>query len=198
MQLTVFGYALALIAGTTGAIFRTAPIRLLNVIGAVYVEFFRNTPLLVQMFFYFYGLPAIGIRLSGFASGVLGLGFYTGAFVTEAIRAGIGAVSHGQIEAARSLGLGPFQTLRTVILPQALATSLPPLGSLASACVRNSAIASVIAVGELMYNGQILNSRTFQTYEIFGAVGLFYLCLTLPLGYLINVVDKQLNRFRAA
>ncbi|GIW09717.1 MAG: hypothetical protein KatS3mg061_0774 [Dehalococcoidia bacterium] len=104
-QLSLLAFALALTLGTIGATFRTVPFAPLNWIGTAYVEFLRNTPLLVQMFFAFFALPSLGITLPGFVAGFLDLGVYTGAFMTEAIRAGVLAVSRGHIEAARSLGL---------------------------------------------------------------------------------------------
>ena len=196
LQLTVLALVLAIVLGVIFAIMRSVPLRPLRAIGTGYVEFFRNTPLLVHTFFAFFGLPAIGIRLPGFAAAFLALGVYTGAFVAEAIRAGILAVDRGQYEAARSLGLSYAQMLRFVVLPQAVATTVPPLGNLAIALTKNTSLASSIAVADLLYNANLLNSRTFATYEVFGFVGLCYLVFTLPMGFAVGQLERRLTRYR--
>jgi putative glutamine transport system permease protein len=192
VQLSALGLALALALGVFFGVLRIVPAAPLRAIGTAYVEFFRNTPLLVQTFFAFFGLPAVGLRLPGFTAAFLALGVYTGAFVAEVVRAGILSVGRGQIEAARSLGLTYTQMMRFVVLPQAIAITVPPLGNLAIALVKNSSLASTIAVADVMYNGEIVNSRTFATYEVFGFVALCYLALTLPMGAL----ERRLTRYR--
>jgi aspartate/glutamate/glutamine transport system permease protein len=177
-------------------VLRVTPLAPLRALGTLYVEFFRNTPLLVQMYFAFFGLPWLGVRLPGFQAAFLALGIYTGAFVAEVVRAGILAVSPGQLEAARSLGLTYLQMMRHVVLPQAIATTVPPLGNLTIAMTKNTSIASAIAVPDVMYNGNLLNSRTFATYEVFGAVAAGYLLITIPLGFLVNRLERRLTRFR--
>jgi putative glutamine transport system permease protein len=105
-------------------------------------------------------------------------------------------VGRGQLEAARSLGLNYLQMMRFVVLPQAVATTIPPLGNLAIALVKNSSLASTIAVADVMYNGEIVNSRTFATYEVFGFVAVCYLALTLPMGAAVNALERRLTRYR--
>lgn len=196
LQLALLAMLLALALGVVFGILRIAPLAPLRALGTAYVEFFRNTPLLIQMYFAFFGLPWLGVRLPGFQAAFLALGVYTGAFVAEVVRAGILAVSRGQIEAARSLGLSYGQMMRYVVLPQAFATTVPPLGNLAIALTKNTSIASAIAVPDVMYNGNILNSRTFATYEVFGAVAAGYLALTVPLSFLVGWAERHLTRFR--
>ena len=197
IQLAVIALVLALAFGLVFGVLRTAPLRPLRAIGTAYVEFFRNTPLLVQMYFWYFGLPLLlGVTLPGFQAAYLALGIYTGAFVAEVVRAGILAVSRGQLEAARSLGLSYLQTMRFVVLPLAIATTVPPLGNLIIAMTKNTSVASAIAVADAMYNGNLLNSRTFATYEVFGAVALGYLALTVPLSVGVNQLERQLTRFR--
>jgi len=196
VSLAVLAMVLALVLGVCFAVLRSVPLRPLRAIGTVYVEFFRNTPLLVQTFFAYFGLGAAGISLPAFVAAFLALGIYTGAFVTEAIRAGILAVDRGQLEAARSLGLGYGQTLRYVVLPQAVAITVPPLGNLAIALTKNTSLASGIAVAELLYNANLVNSRTFATYEVFAFVGLCYLALTLPMGAAVAQLERRLTRYR--
>ncbi|MGI8424830.1 MAG: amino acid ABC transporter permease [Chloroflexota bacterium] len=196
IQLAILSLLLALALGVLFGVLRVVPLAPLRLLGTTYVEFFRNTPLLVQMYFAFFGLPWLGVRLPGFQAAFLALGVYTGAFVAEVVRAGILSVSRGQLEAARSLGLNYAQMMRYVVLPQAFATTVPPLGNLAIAMTKNTSIASAIAVPDVMYNGSILNSRTFATYEIFAAVGAAYLALTLPMSYVVNRLERRLTRFR--
>jgi putative glutamine transport system permease protein len=196
VQLAVLAFALALALGVAFGVLRVTPLAPLRAVGTAYVEFFRNTPLLVQTFFAYFGLPAVGIRLPGFTAAFLALGVYTGAFVAEVVRAGILAVGRGQLDAARSLGLSYAQTMRHVVLPQAIATTVPPLGNLAIALTKNTSLASTIAVADLIYVGGIVNSRTFATYEVYGFVALCYLALTLPMGAAVNVLERRLTRFR--
>jgi putative glutamine transport system permease protein len=194
--LGVLALILALVLGVIFAVLRSVPVRPLRAIGTAYVEFFRNTPLLVQTFFAYFGLGAAGIRLPAFTAAFLALGVYTGAFVTEAIRAGILAVDKGQYEAARSLGLSYGQMMRYVVLPQAFATTVPPLGNLAIALTKNTSLASSIAVADLLYNANLVNSRTFATYEVFAFVGLCYLAITLPMSAVLNQIERRLTRYR--
>jgi putative glutamine transport system permease protein len=196
VQLALLSLLLALALGVVFGVLRVVPFAPLRLVGTAYVEFFRNTPLLVQMYFAFFGLPWLGVRLPGFQAAFLALGVYTGAFVAEVVRAGILSVSRGQIEAARSLGLGYGQMMRFIVLPQAVATTVPPLGSLAIALTKNTSISSAIAVPDVMYNGNLLNSRTFATYEVFAAIGAGYLALTLPLSWVVNQLEARLTRFR--
>src|SRR5690349_4404706 len=127
LQLAVSALALALVVGTFVALLRVSPLGVARAIGTGYVESIRNVPLLVQMFFWVFGLPFIGIVLPEFAGALLGLGLYTASFIAEAIRAGILAIGKGQVEAGRSLGLSYPQLMRLVLLPQAFATTVPPV-----------------------------------------------------------------------
>jgi putative glutamine transport system permease protein len=148
------------------------------------------------MFFWVFGLPFVGVVLSEFWGALLGLAFYTSAFVAEAIRAGVLAVGRGQIEAAHALGLSYGQRMRYVVLPQAFATTLPPLGNLAIALTKNTSVASSVLVPELMYQTQVINARTFQTYQVFFVASLGYLALTVPLSRLVALTEARLNRYR--
>jgi len=183
---------LSLALGIVVAGLRTSGVAPLRWLAVGYVEFFRNTPLLIQLYFYFFGLTRLGVRLSAFEAGVAALGIYTGAYVAEVIRAGILSVDRGQTEAARALGLSSFQTLRFVVLPQAVRTVLPPLGNLGIALVKNSALVGSIALADLLHVADLIQSRTFRTFEVFTAVILFYLSLTLPLAWLVSRVERRL------
>src|SRR5437762_1577592 len=147
--LTVISFAFALVLGTLAAAGRVSPVPPLRWAGTVYVETVRNTPLVVLMFLCYFGLPKVGLRFSEFPTALLALSLYTGAFVTETVRAGINTVPAGEAEAARALGLSFRQVLGAVVIPQALRSVVAPLGSLFIALIKNSAVASTIAVVEL-------------------------------------------------
>lgn len=191
----------ALVIGTVVALLRTAPSRATRLLGTSYVEFFRNTPLLIQTFFYFFALPRIvvfGVRpsLTAFQAAVIALSVYTGSFAAEAIRAGIIAIDAGQTEAARSLGLGYGGTMRHVVLPQAVRVALPPLANLGIALIKNSSIMFAIALPELFYNTSLVNARTFLYQETFAAAVIGYLSLTLPLAYAVSRLERWAGRSR--
>lgn len=194
---TVFLVAVSFLAslalGTVGAVFRLAPIPLVPGLARAQVEVFRNTPLLVQMQLYWLGLGSVGVRLSPFVAASIALSLYTGAYVTEAIRAGVATVGSGQRDAASSLGLTFIGSMRHVVLPQAFRAVMPPLGNLFIAMIKNSAIASAIAVPELLYVSEVLEGRTFRTFEIFTGVLIGYLSLTLPAGAIVRRLERRLE-----
>jgi putative glutamine transport system permease protein len=186
----------SLVLGTVIAIFRIAPIRPLNWIGTAYVEFIRNIPLVLIVFVFFMGLPAVGIRFDSFTAGTLGLMVYTAAFIAEAIRSGIQAVPKGQMEAARSSGLTYLQAMRYVILPQAVKIVIPPLGNQFINLVKNSSVLGVIAGLDLMYFGDLISSKTFVTFDVYIFVALFYLVLTIPLSLGVGYLERRLLKAR--
>ncbi|WJH35605.1 amino acid ABC transporter permease [Paenibacillus aurantius] len=191
---SVLALAGSFLLGTLVAVLRITPSRVLNGIGAVYVELFRNIPLLLVVYIFYIGLPAVGIRLPVFVSGTLGLMVYTSSYIAEAIRAGIASVPKGQMEAARSSGLTYVQAMRLVILPQAIKLVIPPISNQFLNLVKNSSILGVIAGFDLMYYGDIVDSETFQTLSTYFFVGLFYLVLTIPLSYASVVLERRLAR----
>lgn len=194
---TVKASVLALIGsfllGTVLAVFRIAPYRVLNWAGTAYVEFVRNIPLILVVFVFFVGLPAIGVRLDPFTSGTLGLTVYTAAFIAETIRAGILSVPKGQMEAARSSGLTYIQAMVHIILPQAIKIVIPPIGNQFINLVKNSSILGVIAGLDLMYFGDIISTQTFITFDVYIFVGLFYLVLTVPLSLMVGYLERRLE-----
>jgi putative glutamine transport system permease protein len=183
----------AVVIGSVMASLRVWGGPVLGGVATFYVEFFRSTPLLIQLFFFAVVLaPAnLGITANPVVVGGIGLSIYTGAFATEAIRSGILAVDPGQVDAARSLGLGPVATIRLVILPQAIRTVVPPLGNVASALIRNSAVASAIGARELLYVGTLVATRTFS-FEPFLGVLVAYWSLTIPLAYGLARIERRL------
>lgn len=183
----------SLLLGTIIAAFRVSPVPPLRGLGTFWVNTFRNTPLSVVLFFCAFGLPEIGINRSFYFFGVTGLVLYTSAFVCEAIRSGINSVAAGQAEAARSVGLTFTQSLRFVVLPQALRTVVPPLGSVVIAMFKNSAVVGAFGVGADLFSvGNTLTSaRGFETLPVFTGVAIGYLAITLPAGALLQVIERK-------
>jgi aspartate/glutamate/glutamine transport system permease protein len=194
LWLTVTSALLSLVVGILLGVLSTTPIAPLRALAAGYTEFFRNIPLLTVLFFIYFGLPIalrrVNLELDGVSSAIIGLGLYTGAYVGEVIRAGLGTVSKGNIEAARSLGLSFMQMIRYVQLPQALRVAIPPLGTLLIALLKNTSLASTISVADLLFQAQLIGGRTFNP-DILLLAGAIYLALTLPTGLLVNVVERR-------
>ena len=190
-EISLFAIILGLVIGIFAAAARTSRFRTLHFIGAVYVEVFRNTPLLIQIFIIFFGLPGLGIKLSPYVSGLTALVLYVGAYNTEVIRAGLEAIPRGQVEAAKSLGLTGVQTFLYIILPQAFRISLPALGNNWVALVKNSSLVSVIGMVELTWVASDLNALTFRSFELFGAATVFYLILIFILTNIQNFMEKR-------
>jgi polar amino acid transport system permease protein len=191
VEISFFAILLGLAIGILGAVARTSRFKILHIIGASYVEVFRNTPLLIQIFIIFFGLPGLGIKLSPYISGLTALVLYVGAYNTEVIRAGLEAIPKGQVEAAKSLGLTGVQTFRYVMLPQTFRISLPALGNNWVALVKNSSLVSVIGMVELTWVAYDLNALTFRSFELFGAATLFYLLLIFILTNIQSFVEKR-------
>ena len=193
IALSVGAMAVALVIGAVVASLRVWGGRVPSSLGVFYVEFFRNTPLLIQLFFFAVVLAPrnLGITAEPFVVALIGLSLYTGAFATEAIRSGILAIDPGQVEAARSLGLSQLATIRLVVLPQALRTVVPLLGNVASALIRNSSVASAIGTRELLFMGLLVANRTFSLEPLVGVL-LGYWSLTLTLSVVLARLERRL------
>lgn len=178
--------------GAIVAVMRIVPIAPLRWIAIAYVEFFRNIPLLVIVFFFYIATPSLGLQLSGFTVGTIGLTIYTSAFIAEAIRSGILSVPTGQMEAARSSGLKYGQTMRMVILPQAIKIVVPPIGNQFINLVKNSSILALIAGTELMYQADLISAKTYVVFDVYIFVALFYLIITIPLSFGVSYLEKRL------
>ena len=186
-------FVVALVLGTVVAALRVSPSVALARLGGVYVEIFRNIPLLVLLFIAFAGVRRGGIDITAWTAGILSLGVYTSAYVAEALRSGVAAVSRGQVEASLSLGFTFAQTLRRVVLPQAFQTVIQPLGSITIAMVKNSAIvgASLLALPDLLKEARIINSNTFQTTESFFWAAVGYLLLTVTVTIVFRALEAR-------
>lgn len=160
---------------------------------SLYLLFFRGTPLLVQLFIWFFGLPQFGLMLPAFACGVVGLGMYSGAYVSEIVRGAIQSIDRGQNEAARSLGMSSGQAMRQIIIPQAIVRMIPPLGNEFIALIKNSALVSLLTIHDLMHEGQKIISVSYRSLEVYLVIALIYLILTSAISSLLRVIEKRLR-----
>src|ERR1700730_4322246 len=185
----VVGVAIGIVCG----VLRTYGGPALNAAIGLYVDIVRSIPVLAILVWTYFAFPLfIGHSLTPVTGGVLALGFHLGAYVTETIRAGLTSIRPGQMRAALALGMSRFQAIRTIILPQALIRMLPPLGSLIVIAVKDSAIASVIAVPELLRQSQVLAGKTFRPFEIYTAAMLIYFLICYPTARIIDRIYRRL------
>jgi His/Glu/Gln/Arg/opine family amino acid ABC transporter permease subunit len=193
LGLVVIAFVIAMVVGTLVAALRIAPNQWLQRLGGVYVETFRNVPLLVLLFISFAGFRRAGADVDPWTAGVASLGLYTAAYIAEALRSGVFSVSKGQIEAALSLGYTYPQTMRRVVFPQAFRTVISPLGSLIIAMIKNSAIigVSLLALGDLLKQARLVQSRTFETNEAFFWAAVGYLLLTGLATLVIRLLERR-------
>jgi glutamate transport system permease protein len=193
LRLVLASFAVALVLGTLVAALRISRSRGLQRLATVYTEVFRGLPLLVIIFIAYAGVRRGGVPIGAWTAGIISLGIYTSAYVAEALRSGVAAVSPGQREAALSLGFTERDVLRRVVLPQAFRTVIAPLGSISIAMIKNSAIigASLLALPDLLKEARIVNSNTFKTDEAFfwGAVG--YLLLTITVTVMFRRLETR-------
>jgi putative glutamine transport system permease protein len=194
LEVSALALVLALVLGVLVATLRVAPSAGLRRVGTAYVEFLRNIPLLVQLFFLFFGLPSLGIRIDAFTCGVLALGIYTSAFVAEAIRSGIAAVPKGQLEAGLAGGMSYATAMRTIVLPQAISKTIPPLGNTTLNLIKNSSLVSTVSVLDVLGTAQLLGARSFQYVPMFVGAAICYLILTLPTAWAVNLLEKRYAR----
>ena len=183
----VIGLALGLIRFTR---IDAKTTRISKVVGVI-IDIIRNLPLLLIIFFSYFGLPVMGIRVDAVQASVIAMVVFESAMIAEVVRSGIMAVDPGQMEGARSNGMTYWQAMRYVILPQAFRIVIPPLGNQFVNLIKNSSILAFVAGFDLMYQGDIVASNTFQTIPSYVLVSLFYLVLTLPLSYYMQYLEKK-------
>lgn len=193
LELAAASVAIGLAIGVLGAAARVSCVGALRRITAAYVEVIRNTPMLVQLYFIFYGLPRLGVRFDSDLTALIALSLYCGAYVVEIVRAGIEAVDRGQIEAARALGLGEGSVFGRVVLPQALRTGLPAIGGQVIVMLKLSSLASVIGAVELTYLVVDVVAQTYRSFELYAMAGLVYLALTLGVAALVRVIEARVR-----
>jgi glutamate transport system permease protein len=197
LSLSLLAGVLAVVLGTVLAAMRVSPVLPLRGLATFYVETFRNTPLTVVFFFMIFGLPQIDFVIGFFPGAVLSVGLYTAAFVCEAIRSGINAVSPGQAEAARAIGLTFGQSLRTIVLPQAFRTVVPPLGNVLIAMVKNTSIAAGFSVTELSSTlPRLVNADAGDLLLVLLGVVIGYMLITLPMAFAVHRLERRLAILR--
>lgn len=207
LQISALSLFFALILGTGIAVLRLSHVKPLVWISALYTEFFRNTPLLVQILFWYFGSDAILPEFAKdwlyqqnieFAAGVIALSIYTSAFIAEEIRSGIGSIPRTQMEASRACGLGFLQSMRYVILPQAFRIIIPPLISQALNLFKNSSLCMVIGVGELTYMARQIESHTARVFEPFTISTLLYLAVSILVSFILTQYNKRVLKTTSA
>jgi polar amino acid transport system permease protein len=192
----VFACALvvATLLGLVWALMRVSSVRILSGFSKALINVIRGIPILVQLFYIYFVFPEIGIQLSAFQAGVIGLGFAYSCYLAEVFRSGIEAVDPGQVEAAQSLGMGRALILWRVVLPQAFKIALPPYGNTCIMLLKDTSQASIITVAELSFQGKLIASSTFKNTEIFTLVAVWYLAMCVPLILLVGQLEKKFGR----
>ena len=194
IKITAMSVALGVIIGLFVGIARICHVKPLRVLAAVYVDFFRGTPLLVQIFLFYFAVPVItGQRIDPYVAAVGSCGINSGAYVAEIVRAGIQSIDEGQMEAGRSLGMTWAQTMRYIIVPQAIKRVIPPLGNEFIALLKDSSLVSVIGFEELTRRGQLIIAKTYGSLEIWFSVAIIYLAMTLTISRFVAYLEKRFN-----
>lgn len=192
--LSLGGMFFGLLLGFGLALLRLYAFWPLQWLARVYVSFFRGTPLLVQLFMIYYGLPQLGIQLDPLPAALIGFSLNMAAYTAEILRAAIASIDRGQWEAAASIGMGRAQTLYRAILPQAARTALPPLGNSFISLVKDTALAATIQVPELFRQAQLITARTFEIFTMYLAAALIYWLLASVLAYFQGRLEYWVNR----
>lgn len=199
-KLTLFiaciGIILSILIGILASAVLYYRIPLLKRLVSVYVELSRNTPLLVQLFFLYFGLPKMGIRWSSEVCGIVGLSFLGGAYMTESFRAALSTVEKGQLESAKSLGLNPIQILRYVLLPEAITVAIPSIVANMIFLIKETSVFSGIALKDLMYEAKDLIGLYYKTEESLVMLVVAYLILLLPVSILGTVLERRVQNGR--
>lgn len=192
LQITAMSFLLALVVGVVVGTLRSRPLWTGKALG-LYVEFFRGTPLLVQLFFIYYGLAQVGLVLPAYTAAVVGLGLNGGAYISEIVRGALSGIERGQYDAAHALGMGWLSTVVWVVLPQALRIATPPLVNSFSAMLKDTSLVSLLAITEMMNIANQIYSRTFRAFEIFTVVALMYFVMTFGFSVASRVLERRLQ-----
>ncbi|SFA83839.1 amino acid ABC transporter permease [Clostridium frigidicarnis] len=193
IELTVLTLIFGTIIGIIGALFKTSKYKVLNLIASFYTWIIRGTPMLLQIFIIYFGLPSIGIEMEAMTAGVLALSINCGAYMTEIIRGGIQSVDKGQFEASKTLGLSYGQTMMHVIIPQTIRIILPSVGNEFITINKDTSIVSTITLVELMRSSQVIASSSFRAMETYLLAGVFYLAMTTVLTLLFSLIEKKVS-----
>lgn len=191
LEISAISISLSIIVGLICSIVLTYQIFIVDKLVACYIELSRNTPLLIQLFFLYYGLPKIGIKIDGFSCGIIGLTFLGGSYMAEVFRAGLQSVSKGQMDSAKSVGLNTFQVFAYVRLPQAMAVSIPAIGANCLFLIKESSILSAIAIVELLFVTKDLIGMDYKTTEALFLLICAYLIILLPVSALTSYFEYR-------
>jgi cystine transport system permease protein len=198
VPLTAVSFVLGLVLALVVALMRLSTMRLVSAVARVYISVIRGTPLLLQLFIVFYGLPNVGVRFDPFPAAVIALTANVAGYAAETIRAAILAVPRGQWEAASTIGMSYVTTLRRVVLPQAVRTAIPPLSNTLISLVKDTSLASTILVGEILRKAQEIAAPTYQFFLLYGVAAAFYWVVCQLLSHLQNRLEARENRYVAA
>lgn len=196
LEITAMSFLCALVVGTIVGVTRSRTHWFGRVLG-LYVELFRGTPLLVQLFFIYYGLAQVGIVMPSMVAAVLGLGLNGGAYISEIVRGALAGIDRGQYDAAHALGMNWFVTLVWVVLPQALRTATPPLVNSIASLLKETSLVSLLAITEMTNIANQIYTRTFRAFEIFAVIAIMYLLMTLVFSSASRVLERRLEVGRA-
>ena len=194
LELAAYGIVLSLAVGLAAAVCMAYRLPVLDRLSRGYVELSRNTPLLIQLFFLYYGLPKIGIKIDGFTCGVIALVFLGGGYMAEALRAGLLAVPKGQTEAAKAIGLGNVQIFRYVVLPQAWAVSLPAIAANVLFLIKETSVIGAVSVAELMFVTKDIIGMDYKTNEALFLLFVSYLIILLPVSVWARYAERKVRR----
>lgn len=188
--ISLTSFCVALLIGVLVGIARAESSMARRLLGP-YVEVFRGTPLLIQLFFIYYGLPSIGLNMNNYTAGVIGLGLNGGAYISEIVRGALYSVEKGQQDAAAALGFSWCQTMIHVILPQTIRVVLPPLVNSFSSLLKDSSLVSILAITELTRVSQLIYTRTFRAFEVYLAVGAIYFGMIYSVSFISRFLEEQ-------
>ena len=190
IKITALSVAVGIIIGLFMGVARIARFRIFRIIAAIYVDFFRGTPLLIQIFLVYFALPLLtGQRSDPYVAAISACGLNSGAYVAEIFRSGIQSIDRGQMEAGRSLGMTWVQTMRYIIIPQAIKRVIPQLGNEFIALLKDSSLVSVIGFEELTRRGQLIIAKTYASVEIWTCVAIIYLVMTLSISRFVAYLE---------
>jgi polar amino acid transport system permease protein len=194
IEITFCSFILSTALGLVLALMRVSGNRIVSNAAATFINVIRGLPIIVQLFYIYFVLPDLGVQLSAFQAGFIGLGIAYSVYQAENFRAGIQAIDHGQIEAAQSIGMRGAMIMRRVVLPQAFRIALPPYGNTLVMMLKDSSLASTITVAEMTRAGQLIASSTFQNMTVFTLVAMLYLGLSLPLVFGLRRLERRLGQ----
>ncbi len=194
LKIAFFSSIIGFLGGTLLGFVQSRSNSLLRSLVTIYVTIFRGTPMLIQIPFFYYLLPELGIELSLFATAVIAIGLNSMAYISQIVRSGIASIGRGQIEAAHVLGFSSWQTMRFILFPQAIRTVVPALLNEFITLIKDSSLASTIGVVELFKEGTIIISRTYAVIPIYCAIAMIYLTLTTALSLFATMIERKMNK----